>query len=60
MTQFDEIPCDNGWFLRNIPEAKALKQTKNGEPPASTVAKKKSANDEVLESEEEIKSSTSN
>ena len=57
LTQFDEIPWYNEWFLRNVPEAKAQKkQTKNGKLPASTVAKEeKSANDKVLESEEEMK-----
>ena len=46
VTQFDEIPWNNEWFLRNVPEAIAQKkQTKNGEPPTSTVAKEqKSAN----------------
>ena len=57
MTQFDEIPWDNEWFLRNVPEVKAqTKQTKNGELTAFAVVKEqKSANDKVFESEEEMK-----
>ena len=57
VTEFDDIPWDNEWFLKNVLEAKAQKKhTKNGEPPASTVAKEqKSANDKVRESKEEIK-----
>ena len=57
VTQFDEIPWDNEWFLRNVPEVKAQrKQTKNGELTASAVAKEqKSASDKVFESEEEMK-----
>ena len=57
VTQFDEIPWHNEWFLRNVPEVKAQKkQTKNGELTASAVAKEqKSASDKIFESEEEMK-----
>ena len=57
VTQFDEIPWDNEWFLRNVPEVKAQeKQKKNGELTASAVAKEqKSASDKVFEREEEMK-----